>query len=54
MKAKLIFKKLKSGFKKLVSLLSPGKKAMKVMDFLNGRADWFQPGQMLTNADGQS
>ncbi len=29
MKAKLIFKKLKSGFKKLVSLLSPGKKAMK-------------------------
>lgn len=29
MKAKLIFKKLKFSFKKLVSLLSPGKKAMK-------------------------
>lgn len=38
----------------ITELQPAGKKAMKVMDFLNGRADWFQPGQMLTNADGQS
>jgi methionyl-tRNA formyltransferase len=33
-------------------LQPPGKKAMAVVDFLNGRADWFQAGQQLqTNAD---
>lgn len=28
-------------------LQPPGKKAMAVVDFLNGRADWFQTGQLL-------
>lgn len=33
-------------------LQPPGKKAMAVVDFLNGRADWFQTGQQLqTNAE---
>lgn len=38
----------------ITELQPAGKKAMKVMDFLNGRADWFQPGQMLSSVDGQS
>lgn len=38
----------------ITELQPAGKKAMKVVDFLNGRADWFQPGQMLSPADGQS
>lgn len=38
----------------ITELQPAGKKAMKVMDFLNGRADWFQPGQMLTPVDEQS
>jgi methionyl-tRNA formyltransferase len=38
----------------ITELQPAGKKAMKVMDFLNGRADWFQPGQMLSPVDGQS
>jgi methionyl-tRNA formyltransferase len=28
-------------------LQPPGKKAMAVVDFLNGRADWFQVSQQL-------
>lgn len=31
-------------------LQPPGKKAMAVVDFLNGRADWFQTGQQLQNS----
>jgi methionyl-tRNA formyltransferase len=31
-------------------LQPPGKKAMAVVDFLNGRADWFQTGQQLQAA----
>lgn len=38
----------------ITELQPAGKKAMKVVDFLNGRADWFQPGQMLSPVDGQS
>ncbi len=38
----------------ITELQPAGKKAMKVVDFLNGRADWFQPGQMLRPIDGQS
>jgi methionyl-tRNA formyltransferase len=33
-------------------LQPPGKKAMAVVDFLNGRADWFEPNQQLqANSD---
>lgn len=31
----------------LEQLQPPGKKAMAVTDFMNGRADWFRPGQVL-------
>jgi methionyl-tRNA formyltransferase len=35
-------------------LQPPGKKAMTVVDFLNGRADWFQPGQQLQHQTEQA
>lgn len=35
-------------------LQPPGKKAMAVVDFLNGRADWFQPGQQLQHQTEQA
>lgn len=39
----------------MITELQPaGKKAMKVVDFLNGRADWFQAGQLLSPVDGLS
>ncbi len=38
----------------ITELQPAGKKAMKVVDFLNGRADWFQAGQLLSPVDGLS
>jgi methionyl-tRNA formyltransferase len=38
----------------ITELQPAGKKAMKVVDFLNGRADWFQPGQLLSPVDEQN
>ncbi|MDZ7867802.1 MAG: methionyl-tRNA formyltransferase [Rheinheimera sp.] len=35
-------------------LQPPGKKSMAVVDFLNGRADWFQPGQQLQDKTEQA
>ena len=35
-------------------LQPPGKKTMAVVDFLNGRADWFQPGQQLQHQTEQA
>lgn len=38
-----------TGVLTLTLLQPPGKKAMPVQDFLNGRADWFTPGSLLSN-----
>ena len=38
----------------ITELQPAGKKAMKAVDFLNGRADWFQAGQLLSPVDGLS
>ena len=43
-----------NGLLVIEQLQPPGKKAMAVVDFLNGRADWFQPGQQLQHQTEQA
>lgn len=42
-----------SGAIVLSSLQLPGKKALAAVDILNGRSDWFSPGQMITGTSCQ-